>query len=215
MRNIPFGQDGDVSENSLIDRHNNELANKLGNLISRTSALAEKYGLTKSSIKNLNSKHLQNQFEKHMENLEFDKALNEIFSFIDECNEFIQKNKIWETKDKKQLYELSNAIKDFSILIYPFLPETSEKIAKNFKFDISLNSLKSPLKISKIKKAPILFQKIEQNNKVITKNNNLKKQDEKSIKTNEEPELKIGKILNVKDHPNADKLYIFEVDFGN
>ncbi|MAG24353.1 methionine--tRNA ligase, partial [Candidatus Pacearchaeota archaeon] len=46
-RVIPFGDDGDFSEQALIDRHNNELADKLGNLVSRVSALAEKYNLTK------------------------------------------------------------------------------------------------------------------------------------------------------------------------
>ena len=51
MRNIPFGQDGDVSEKSLEDRHNNELANKLGNLVSRVTSLAEKTGIEKTENK--------------------------------------------------------------------------------------------------------------------------------------------------------------------
>src|SRR3989344_1271669 len=51
MRNIVFGNDGDVSESSLIERHNNELANKLGNLVSRVTTLAEKYGIEKTENK--------------------------------------------------------------------------------------------------------------------------------------------------------------------
>ncbi len=150
MRETPFGEDGDFSKEALIERNNNELANKLGNLVSRVSTLAEKYGLEKNPI------HLKNQID----NFELDKSLQTIFSFIDKCNEYIQENKPWETKDKKILYELSNAIKDIAILLYPFIPETSEKIAKVFNFKISLKDLKEPLKVGKINKAPVLFSKI-------------------------------------------------------
>jgi len=69
---------------------------------------------------------------KLMQSFEIDKALNEIFAYIDLCNEYVQDKKPWETKDKKVLYEISDAIKKISILLYPFIPETSEKIAKKF-----------------------------------------------------------------------------------
>ena len=148
LRNFSFvsGSDGDFSETSLVERHNNELANKLGNLISRTSALAEKYGMEKTSntlLKKLNLK----QIEKHFDEFQIDKALNEIFTFIDHCNEFIQSQKPWETHDKKVLYQLVESIREIAKLLSPFIPESAEKISKIFKTD-------------KIKKAPILFQKI-------------------------------------------------------
>ena len=159
LRETPFGDDGDFSEEMLKERHNNELANKLGNLVSRVSTLAEKYGLEKTKS-SLNIEKTLKSVLEHFSFLEFDKALNEIFAFIDSCNEYIQEKKPWETKDKKVLYELSNAIKDSAILLSPFIPETSEKISKVFNFDISLKSLNSPLKITKVKKADILFKKI-------------------------------------------------------
>lgn len=164
LRQYPFGQDGDFSESALIDRHNNELANKLGNLVSRVSTLAEKYGIQKVPVKILSSKHIQNKVAEHLENLEFDKALNEIFAFIDQCNTFVQDKKPWEEtcKDRKKiLYELSNGIKDAAILLSPFIPETSEKIAKTFNFNISVEDLKNLLKVKKISKAEILFKKID------------------------------------------------------
>ncbi len=160
LRQTPFGDDGDFSKETLIEKYNQELANKLGNLVSRVSTLAEKYGL-KESISVLSSAKIFESVEKYLENLEFDKALNEIFSFIDSCNEYIQQKKPWETKDSKVLYELSNAIKDISILLSPFIPETSEKISKVFNFPLTLKALKTPLKITKIKKSPILFEKIK------------------------------------------------------
>jgi len=143
-RAFPFGEDGDFSEKVLAERHNNELANKLGNLVSRVSALAEKYGLEKCENK-LIKKLREKEIEEKMENYELDKALNLIFEFIDNCNQYVQENKLWESKDKKKLYELVESIKEIALLLSPFMPETAEKIEKIFK--------------GKIKKAEILFRK--------------------------------------------------------
>lgn len=159
LRHFPFGDDGDFSEDALVERHNGELADKLGNLVSRVSALVEKYGLSEDDALDV-SKTVQD-VEDHLNKLEFDKALNVVFSFIDYCNEYIQDKKPWETKDNKVLYQLSNAIKDIAILLSPFIPETCEKISKVFNFKIEYRGLKEKLKISKIKKAEVLFNKIE------------------------------------------------------
>jgi len=160
FRSAPFGEDAEFSETALIDRHNNELADKLGNLVSRVSTLTEKYGL-EETISALPSLEVVESVSKYLDNLEFDKALNEIFAFIDQCNTYIQQEKPWETKSQTVLYELSNAIKDIAILLSPFLPETSEKISKVFNFSLTLKALQEPLKITKIKKSPILFEKIK------------------------------------------------------
>jgi methionyl-tRNA synthetase len=159
LRHIPFGEDGDFSEKVLVDRYNNELADKLGNLVSRVSALAEKYGLEKCENKLLKKLDLK-KIEKLLENYEFDKVLNEIFAFIDACNEYVQNKKPWETHNKKVLYELADSIKAIAILLWPFIPSTSEKIAKIFGFEIKIENIKKPLKVGKIKKSEILFRKI-------------------------------------------------------
>ncbi len=161
LREASFGDDGNFSREMLVERHNNELANKLGNLISRVSTLAEKYGLEEKKGVSLLSDKLKTQINKHMQSLEFDKALHVIIRFVDQTNEYLQEKKPWETKDSKVLYEAANAIKDISILLWPFIPETCEKIAKTFGFKISLEDLSKPLKIIKIKKSEILFKKIE------------------------------------------------------
>ena len=158
-RNFVLGEDGDFSESTLIERYNNELANKLGNLISRVSALAEKHDLERTTL--INSKETYKKVSEHLNKFEIDKALNEIFAFIDKLNEYIQQKKPWETHDKKILYQLANGIKEITILLSPFMPETAEKIAKIFGFEISLKSLEEPLKITKIKKSEILFKKID------------------------------------------------------
>ena len=138
--------DSDYSEELLISRHNNELANKLGNLVSRVAGLIEKIGIEKTGnklIKKLNSKKIETLFE----NFEFDKVLNEIFAFIDVCNEYVQNKKPWETKNKKVLYELKESLLKIAELLWPFIPESAEKIKKQFS-------------AKKIKKGEILFRKI-------------------------------------------------------
>lgn len=220
-RQFPFasGDDGDVIESSIVQRHNDELANKLGNLVSRVSALAEKYGIEKCENKLLRKLKLK-EIKKNMENYELDKALNEIFAFIDLCNEYIQNKKPWETKDKRVLYELVDSIKAFTILLWPFIPLTSEKIAKQFSFKIDLKEIEKPLKISKIVKGEILFKKIEIKESEEKIN---KLPDIKEIMTGigtvnfadwEKLDLRVAQIKKVEDIDGADKLYKLTVDLG-
>ena len=140
-------EDSDFSEAVLINRHNNELADKLGNLVSRVSTLAEKYGIEKTENKLLKKLNVK-KIEKLFENYELDKVLHEVFAFIDICNEYVQNKKPWETKDKKILYELKESILKIAELLWPFIPESSEKITKQFS-------------AKKIKKSEILFKKIK------------------------------------------------------
>ena len=163
FRNASFGDDGDFSSEELIERYNNELADKLGNLISRVSALIEKNGIEKcnnSLVSKLEIDKILDYFNKY----ELDKSLAEIFSFIDKCNEFIQEKKPWETKDKMVLYEVADSIKTIAILLWPYIPETAEKIAKQFGFSIGENSfdlIGKPLDEKvKVKKGEVLFKKI-------------------------------------------------------
>jgi len=175
----PFGEDGEYSEETLIDR-NNELANKLGNLVSRVSSLAEKNGIEKTN--NLLLKKLKlKQIGKLIDNFEFDKALNDIFAFIDVCNEYVQDKKPWETKvqedseespdssklleekisqNKKVLYELVDSIKAIAILLSPFIPGTSEKISQSLGFKLDYKEIEKPIIVRKIKKGENLFNRV-------------------------------------------------------
>jgi len=153
-RNFVFGQDGDFSEKELVDRHNNELANKLGNLVSRVARLIEKNGIENESFgkvpkpENKLLKRLkEKEIEKKIKNYEFDKALNEIFAFVDVCNEYVQEKKPWETHNKKVLFELKEAILKIADLLWPFIPSSSDKIKKQFS-------------AKEIVKGEILFEKI-------------------------------------------------------
>ncbi|MFA4960165.1 MAG: methionine--tRNA ligase [Candidatus Pacearchaeota archaeon] len=217
-RNFVFGEDGDIQENSIIRRYNDELVNKFGNLISRVSALAEKYGLmkTKSSI---SSKFDIQKVISLIDEYEFDKALNEIFGFVDLCNEYVQEKKPWESKDKKILYELVEAIKKITIMISSFIPESAEKIAKHFDFKISLKDIDKPVKNFEIKKSPIFFSRIE------CENRNINKSDEPveimdgvtSIEYTdfEKLDLRVAEIQKVENIDGADKLYKLTISLGD
>jgi len=218
MREIPFGQDGDFSYESLIERNNAELADKFGNLISRVSTLAEKYGIEKTSNSLLKKLKLS-EIEKDMQNLALDKALNEIFAFVDICNEYVQSKKPWETGDKKVLYELADSIKAVSILLFPFMPETCEKIAKTFSFKIEdVKNINKPLAVKKIKKSEILFKKIEVKPKAEVKETKMEEKTSKSNLINYEQfskvDLRVATVLDVEDIAGADKLYKLSIDLG-
>jgi methionyl-tRNA synthetase len=230
MRALSFGCDGDVSEKSLIERHNTELANKLGNLVSRVSALAEKYGLGKTENKLL-LKLDKKKIENYLENYELDKALKEIFYFIDKTNEYVQEKKPWETQDKKVLYELADSIKAIAILLSPFMPGTSEKISEVFNFKIDYKEINKPLKVSKIKKAEILFTKIETEDKIALKDSVRIEKVNKPVEPKKlegiatmtdlikyddfaKLDLRVGTIKSVEDLAGADKLWKLSVDLG-
>lgn len=160
FREAPFGDDGDISIKRIIERHNTELVNKLGNLVLRVTALAEKYGIEQNENK-LIEKLKFDEIKEKFDNYELDKALALIFDFIDTCNLYVQENELWKTRDKKKLYELCDSIKAIAILLWPFMPETSEKIARVLGFEIkSIDQIQKPLKLNKIKKSEILFRKI-------------------------------------------------------
>jgi len=161
FREVPFGQDGDFNEDAMALRHNNELANKLGNLVSRIAALIEKHGMEKTENKLLSKLKLE-EIKENMHEYRFDKALALIFDFIDECNNYVQEKKPWESKDRKVLYELADSIRVIAILLSPFMPETAEKIAKQFGFEIkSIDDCRPGLLgIKKIKRGEILFKKV-------------------------------------------------------
>lgn len=166
IRNIPFGDDGDFSETALKDRHNNELANKLGNLVSRTAGMC-KGEYKKSKVdKELTSKLKFKEISKHMENYEFDKALSFIFGYIDGCNNYVQTKQPWTlegVKKQEVLYNLVDSIRVISILLEAFMPSTSEKIRKQFGFEKQdIKGVKFGItKSGKVEKSDILFKKIE------------------------------------------------------
>jgi methionyl-tRNA synthetase len=142
LSQFPFGQDGDVKESKFVEKYNADLANGLGNLVSRVLTLTAKINLKVLNARPdkdiLNrTKQARDNYTEYMEDFKLFEALEEIWKLIGFCDEYIDKEKPWQLKDKKKLEQvLSNllyCISEIANLIEPFLPETSEKIKKQLK----------------------------------------------------------------------------------
>lgn len=130
----PF-QDGDFSEDKLKEAYNSDLANGLGNLVARVAKLAEKHTISQE----INSKNLSSEVQKNLEEFKFNDALSEIWKRITLADQQINEVKPWELegeKAKEVLTDLSKQIVAIAIDLQPFLPETSEKILKQFSGEI-------------------------------------------------------------------------------
>ena len=137
LREFPFGEDGDISEEKIVACYQSELSNGLGNLVQRTISMINKYNVeVKSQESKVKSASQNSKVGKLIDELRFDQALQEIASEITKLNQFIEENKPWELAklDQNKLSEVLNHV--FSHLsflatqIYPFMPETAKKMKK-------------------------------------------------------------------------------------
>lgn len=183
LREVPFGSDGSFSEDALINRTNGDLANILGNLVNRTIGMINKYfdgevsnkGVSEEIDNNLikEAESLYIKVENYMNKLEVPKALDSIFDLFRSLNKYIDETTPWilakddSKKDRLAtvLYNLIEGIRIGTVLLRPFIPETTEKIFKQINTDnTSYDSVKEfggYKSRTKVGIPEVLFQRIE------------------------------------------------------
>jgi len=126
-----FGEDLDLTMERMTEKYNADLANGLGNLVSRVIKLSDKLNINLEA-----SIEASTELKKFLDKFQIDKALEFIWEKISEDNKFIEDNKPWELakSDEKKFREVMQKLLDdlglISQLLLPFLPETAEKIQK-------------------------------------------------------------------------------------
>lgn len=184
LHEIPFADDGVITEELIVERNNSELANVLGNLVNRTIAMSNKYfdGIVENTRVSgpedealiTKVEALGKNVQKRMDELKIADAIDEIFSVLRASNKYIDETTPWvlakdengQDRLKTVLYNLTESIRVCAVYLQAFLPDTAAKILEFI--NTKESSYASTLEFgkyesgTKLNEAEILFKRIDQ-----------------------------------------------------
>ncbi len=239
LKETPYGLDGMVSEQGLIERYNADMANDLGNLLQRVRTMVIKYkgGVLRKRQTGPGeeevvaaSNSLAGRVRELIDELKFNQALEEVLQFVRLLNRYVNERAPWKIKDPQDLdlvlYTAVDGLRTVAVLLEPAMPvKMAELRAALGLGELSVADVEGwgglPDGHQLPAEAPILFPKVENEKK---KKQQQKSGQSKAAKKEEAAtieyddfaklDLRVAQVKSVEKHPNADRLLVIKLDVG-
>ena len=246
LSEMPFAQDGSITWQLVMERINSELANVYGNLVNRTIAMTNKYfngQLTEPDcFEELDQqlidtcKQTVTKYYEKMDQLRVADAIDAVFDLLRRSNKYIDETSPWTLAKQPEnkarlntvLYNLLESIRVASVLLTPFMPETSKEVFRQINTEktdfASIETWGNYEKNNKVvENTNVLFARVDEKKTMdeIMQYMESKAEvkttfkEEVSIDDFDKLDIRIGTVMNCQRHPKADKLLVFDIKCGS